>query len=70
MPPGSCFCSSDPGGDAPSPIDPPTGCAFHPRCPRIIKGKCDKETPPLDAIENAKASEGGRHKVACFNPLT
>ncbi len=51
-------------GDAPSAIDPPTGCAFHPRCPRIIKGKCDKDTPLLEA-----ASATDRHKVACWNPL-
>src|SRR5262249_41060641 len=34
-------------GDAPSPIDPPPGCTFHPRCPRRIEGTCDKEVPPL-----------------------
>lgn len=51
-------------GDAPSAIDPPTGCAFHPRCPRVLKGKCDKETPPLAAL-----SAASRHKVACWNPL-
>jgi oligopeptide transport system ATP-binding protein len=50
-------------GEAPSPIDPPTGCAFHPRCPRIVRGKCDRESPPL-----AEITEGSRHKVACFNP--
>jgi oligopeptide/dipeptide ABC transporter ATP-binding protein len=52
-------------GDVPSPMDPPAGCAFHPRCPRIVRGTCDKETPPLDTIDK----ETG-HKVACWNPHT
>jgi peptide/nickel transport system ATP-binding protein len=50
-------------GDVPSPIEPPTGCAFHPRCPRIVRGKCDRESPQL-----AETTEGSAHKVACFNP--
>jgi oligopeptide/dipeptide ABC transporter ATP-binding protein len=50
-------------GDVPSPMDPPNGCAFHPRCPRVMKGTCDKETPALDEIE-----KGTGHKVACWNP--
>jgi oligopeptide/dipeptide ABC transporter ATP-binding protein len=49
-------------GDLPSPIDPPTGCSFHPRCPRMLPGKCDKDTPTLEAVE------GTGHKFACFNP--
>jgi oligopeptide/dipeptide ABC transporter ATP-binding protein len=48
-------------GDLPSPIDPPSGCSFHPRCPRAIAGTCDKETPPLDEVEPG-------HRVACYNP--
>jgi oligopeptide transport system ATP-binding protein len=52
-------------GDVPSPIDPPSGCAFHPRCPRAIKGTCDRETPVL---EESGASAG--HRVACWNPYT
>jgi len=52
-------------GDAPSPIDPPAGCPFHPRCPRIVKGTCDKELPNL---EEHVVSSG--HKVACWNPHT
>jgi oligopeptide transport system ATP-binding protein len=52
-------------GDVPSPIDPPSGCAFHPRCPRAIKGTCDKDVPTLD--ETAK---GTGHRVACWNPHT
>jgi len=50
-------------GDAPSPIDPPPGCTFHPRCPRKIPGTCDREVPPL-----AETTQGSGHKVACFNP--
>ncbi|MDP9149790.1 MAG: ABC transporter ATP-binding protein [Myxococcota bacterium] len=50
-------------GDVPSPIDPPKGCAFHPRCPRAIAGTCDQDVPPLRAI-----IAGSGHKVACWNP--
>ena len=32
-------------GDAPSPANPPPGCAFHTRCPVARKGLCDVETP-------------------------
>lgn len=35
-----------PTGEPPSLINPPKGCRFHPRCPRIIKGLCDEEEPP------------------------
>ena len=51
-------------GDMPSAIAPPSGCSFHPRCPRMIPGTCDKESPEL--LEQA-----GRHnhRVACYNPI-
>jgi oligopeptide transport system ATP-binding protein len=52
-------------GDVPSPIDPPSGCAFHPRCPRAIRGTCDKEVPSLD-----ETAHGSGHRVACWNPHT
>jgi oligopeptide transport system ATP-binding protein len=52
-------------GEVPSPFSPPTGCAFHPRCPRREKGKCDKETPEL-----AELVPGSNHRVACFFPET
>ncbi len=35
-----------PAGEPPSLIKPPSGCRFHPRCPRIIRGLCDVEEPP------------------------
>jgi oligopeptide/dipeptide ABC transporter ATP-binding protein len=52
-------------GDVPSPIDPPSGCAFHPRCPRAIKGTCEKDVPVLEETGSA-----GGHRVACWNPYT
>jgi oligopeptide transport system ATP-binding protein len=50
-------------GDAPSAIDPPSGCPFHPRCPRRVANTCDKEMPNL-----AEQLIGTNHKVACWNP--
>ncbi len=46
-------------GDVPSPINPPTGCRFHPRCRYAIKGLCDREEPPFKDY-------GGGHFVACW----
>ena len=45
-------------GDVPSPINPPSGCAFHTRC-RYVMDRCRIETPKLVEI-------GTPHKVACF----
>ncbi|MCL2724022.1 MAG: ATP-binding cassette domain-containing protein [Polyangiaceae bacterium] len=50
-------------GDAPSAIEPPPGCTFHPRCPRAIEGMCDREIPIL-----SEKTLGTRHKAACWNP--
>ena len=50
-------------GDVPSPLDPPSGCSFHPRCPKAVKGKCDTEVPTLEEVV-----PGSRHRVACFYP--
>jgi oligopeptide transport system ATP-binding protein len=45
-------------GDVPSPINPPSGCAFHTRC-RYVMERCKLETPVL-------ADVGSQHRVACF----
>jgi oligopeptide/dipeptide ABC transporter ATP-binding protein len=49
-------------GDVPSPINPPEGCVFHPRCPRFREGHCDVEDPPLYGF-------GDDHRAACHYPL-
>jgi oligopeptide/dipeptide ABC transporter ATP-binding protein len=49
-------------GDVPSPINPPSGCRFHTRCPRFREGHCDVEEPPLYPF-------GDGHVAACHYPL-
>jgi oligopeptide/dipeptide ABC transporter ATP-binding protein len=49
-------------GDVPSPVNPPSGCRFHSRCPRFVEGHCDVEEPPLYSF-------GGGHVAACHYPL-
>jgi len=45
-------------GDVPSPIDPPPGCSFHPRC-LFAKDICSKREPEFREIQD-------KHFVACF----
>src|ERR1700747_512707 len=40
-------------GDPPSPINPPSGCSFHPRCPFAVE-KCEMEVPNLEEKELAR----------------
>ncbi|MDH5747239.1 MAG: peptide ABC transporter substrate-binding protein, partial [Candidatus Bathyarchaeota archaeon] len=44
-------------GEIPSPVNPPSGCRFHTRCP-VVMDVCSKEEPPLIDV-------GKEHYVAC-----
>jgi len=45
-------------GDVPSPLNPPSGCRFHPRCPVVMHEVCAAQEPDFQDI-------GGGHWVAC-----
>ena len=46
-------------GDVPSPLNPPSGCRFHPRCAKRIEGTCNVELPPeLEPVPG--------HFIACW----
>ncbi|HEX6903980.1 MAG TPA: oligopeptide/dipeptide ABC transporter ATP-binding protein [Thermoanaerobaculia bacterium] len=49
-------------GEPPSPVAPPPGCPFHPRCPSA-RPRCAAERPPL-----APSGEKADHLAACFYP--
>lgn len=42
-------------GELPSPINPPSGCPFHPRCPEVMD-ICSKQAPELEMIGNTWVS--------------
>ena len=48
-------------GEPPNPIDPPSGCRFHPRCPRA--------TDVCQTVEPQLTEYPGGHVAACHHPL-
>ena len=51
-------------GDVPSPINPPSGCRFHPRCPKA-QNLCTEVDPPLEVKKDDRAE----HVAACHFPV-
>jgi len=49
-------------GEIPSPANPPTGCVFNTRCPRVIRGLCEVVEPPLVEVEPG-------HLMSCHIPV-
>jgi oligopeptide/dipeptide ABC transporter ATP-binding protein len=49
-------------GDVPNPLNPPSACRFHPRCPRFVEGRCDVDMPELRSFS-------ADHVAACHYPL-
>jgi len=45
-------------GEVPSPLNPPSGCSFHPRCPQATE-ECSQSAPSMRDM-------GDEHEVACF----
>ncbi len=50
-------------GEVPSPLNPPSGCAFHPRCAYKMP-QCSVDTPQLESINSTNSSS--RHQKSCF----
>ncbi len=48
-------------GEIPSPANPPSGCVFHPRCPRVIAGLCESVEPPVVEVTVG-------HSIRCHIP--
>ncbi|WP_458188453.1 ABC transporter ATP-binding protein [Haladaptatus sp. NG-WS-4] len=49
-------------GEVPSPIDPPSGCSFHPRCPMATE-ECKRVNPELEQVDGATDD----HHAACIH---
>jgi oligopeptide/dipeptide ABC transporter ATP-binding protein len=52
-------------GEAPSPVSPPPGCPFHPRCPYAIDA-CRVTVPPLEPVGAPNPTAARDHVAACI----
>ncbi|HEY6798218.1 MAG TPA: oligopeptide/dipeptide ABC transporter ATP-binding protein [Kineosporiaceae bacterium] len=51
-------------GDPPSPVHPPSGCRFHPRCPKALP-----DCSEMDPVLEPRLGDGPEHLAACHHPL-
>jgi oligopeptide transport system ATP-binding protein len=52
-------------GETPSPVSPPSGCPFHPRCP-YVKDACRTAVPPLEHVGQPAPDSVRQHLAACI----
>jgi oligopeptide/dipeptide ABC transporter ATP-binding protein len=52
-------------GETPSPVSPPSGCHFHPRCPFAVPA-CSENTPPFEPVAPSAGDRHQQHLAACI----
>ena len=52
-------------GEMPSPVAPPSGCPFHPRCPFVID-ECRSTVPVLEHVDEPGSDPAREHLAACI----
>jgi peptide/nickel transport system ATP-binding protein len=64
--PGAGRALPEPSGEPASPLAPPTGCSFHPRCP-LARPECPSTVTGIQLVRVGPraATSAGRHEVAC-----
>ena len=55
-------------GDVPSPVNPPSGCRFHPRCPKAGE-RCVTDVPELEVRRTGEEAADPTHLAACHFPV-
>jgi peptide/nickel transport system ATP-binding protein len=62
--PGAGRSLPQPSGEPASPLAPPTGCSFHPRCP-VARPECASTLTGIQLVRVGPPAAAGRHEVAC-----
>ena len=56
-------------GDVPSPANPPSGCPFHTRCPKVYE-KCHSQLPALESLSLDPSVTSKKHESRCWRTST